>query len=253
MIPRFVHQIWIGHQPPPVYYELFQDSFRRYLPGFGYRLWREEDITVENFPLTYRSIQKARQLHGQRTKSGKTYSKWAQVADLMRLEIIYHHGGYYFDITFELLKNLSRVLTRTKASFVGCNEVRKKQVDYLSNSFFGAIPGHPILKRLLRLQTLAAIDFRSFDVAEETGPYFLKSGIRPGDDVHLFPTHYFYPYISWDTPDRRKSQDRCLSKRPRKGWVPLSHQGSTIYLHFPCTKYPNSYANKHWELGGTWL
>ena len=33
-----------------------------------------------------------------------TYSKWAQITDLMRLEIVYNYGGYYFDTTFEILK-----------------------------------------------------------------------------------------------------------------------------------------------------
>ena len=31
----------------------------------------------------------------------------AQITDLMRLEIIYNNGGYYFDTTFEPIKPLS--------------------------------------------------------------------------------------------------------------------------------------------------
>ena len=30
--------------------------------------------------------------------SPMTYSKWAQITDLMRLEIVYTYGGYYFDV-----------------------------------------------------------------------------------------------------------------------------------------------------------
>ena len=50
------------------------------------------------------------------------YSKWAQITDLMRLEIIYNHGGYYFDTTFECVKPLFDLFNIPKKRFVGCNE-----------------------------------------------------------------------------------------------------------------------------------
>ena len=66
------------------------------------------------------------------------YSKWAQITDLMRLEIIYSHGGFYFDVNFEILKPLYNLLNNNY-HFVGCNEVpRFKNIGFLSNSFFGA-------------------------------------------------------------------------------------------------------------------
>ena len=44
------------------------------------------------------------------------------MTDLMRLEIIYNEGGFYFDTTFEILKPLYNLLNR-KERFVGCNEI----------------------------------------------------------------------------------------------------------------------------------
>ncbi len=49
------------------------------------------------------------------------YSKWAQITDLMRLEIVYNHGGYYFDTTFEILKPMYNLLNQKKHTFVGLN------------------------------------------------------------------------------------------------------------------------------------
>ena len=60
-------------------------------------------------------------------------SKWAQITDLMRLEMIYH-GGYYFDTTFEILKPMYKLLNN-KYKFVGCNGHRFKNVGFLSNCF----------------------------------------------------------------------------------------------------------------------
>ena len=43
-----------------------------------------------------------------------TYSKWAQITDLMTLEIVFRNGGYYFDTTFEILKPMYNLLNKNK-------------------------------------------------------------------------------------------------------------------------------------------
>ena len=99
------------------------------------------------------------------------YSKWAQITDLMRLEIVHNNGGYYFDTTFEILKPLYNLLNKKKYTFIGCNEIpRFKNVDILSNSFFGATKNNPILKRLLSKRRLNKIDFYDMAVDFQTGP-----------------------------------------------------------------------------------
>ena len=50
-----------------------------------------------------------------------TYSKYAQVTDLMRYEIVNTHGGYYFDANMFLLKDISKLFNRKEQ--VGCNEL----------------------------------------------------------------------------------------------------------------------------------
>ena len=83
----------------------------------------------------------------------------------MRLEIVYRNGGYYFDTTFEILKPLYNLLNKKKYRFVGCNEIpRFKNVDILSNSFFGATKNNPIIKRLLSKSKLNKIDFYNSSV-----------------------------------------------------------------------------------------
>ena len=126
-----------------------------------------------------------------------TYSKWAQITDLMRLEIVYTHGGYYFDTTFEILKPMYKLLNK-KNKFFGCNEVpRFKNVGFLSNSFFGATKHNIILNRMLKKNVLDKIDFYEQDVALETGPGFLRTYIYDSDlkNVHIFPSTYFYPFV----------------------------------------------------------
>ena len=148
-IPKLVHLIWIGGQDYPDYFKLFLKSFYDYLPEFTIKVWGDKELTRKNFPKTYSYIQKAKKVHGKQliddegnkkyTLKGEpmTYSKWAQITDLMRLEIVYNHGGFYFDTTFEILKPMYTLLNKRQHRFIGCNEVpRFKDYGKLSNSFF---------------------------------------------------------------------------------------------------------------------
>ena len=129
-IPKLVHLIWIGNQDYPDYFKLFLQSFHKYLPEFTIKVWGNKDLTRKNFPKTYPYIQKAKKVHGKQmydedgnkmyTLSEKpmTYSKWAQITDLMRLEIVYNHGGFYFDTTFEILKPMYPLLNKANYRFI---------------------------------------------------------------------------------------------------------------------------------------
>ena len=47
-----------------------------------------------------------------KTKDPYTYSKYAQISDLMRYEIVFTEGGYYFDANMFLLKDITKLLDR---------------------------------------------------------------------------------------------------------------------------------------------
>ena len=266
-IPKKIHLIWIGGEQPD-YLKLFIRSFNQYLPEFEIKVWGNKDLNRKTFPKTIDYIRKAKKLQGKQmfdTYGEKmynfkleplTYSKWAQITDLMRLEIVYNNGGYYFDTTFEILKSLYGLFNR-KERFVGCNEYpRFKNAPILSNSFFGAVKGSPILKRLLSKKKLDKIDFYNMEVDFETGPGYLRSGILKTDDVHIFPSTYFYPFVEeyspgQDPPYRKSSKNKCHSKKKTKKTKRLKNKKG--FIEFPCKKYPKSYALKHWQLGKSWL
>ena len=267
-IPKKIHLIWIGGEQPD-YFKLFLKSFEKYLPEFEIKIWGNKDLTNKNFPKTFSYIQKAKKLQGKPMKDEGNntmlddnnepykYSKWAQITDLMRLEIVYNNGGYYFDTTFEILKPMYKLLNKNKYTFVGCNEIpRFNNVHILSNSFFGATKGNPILKRLLLKKNLNEIDFYDHAVDFQTGPGYLRSGIQSDDNYYIFPTNYFYPFIEEyapgvDPPYRKSSKNKCHEiKKKRKSMKLIKKKG---YLDYPCKKYPKSYALKHWQLGKSLL
>jgi len=279
-IPKHIHFIWIGTSKIPDYFtKYFLKSFKENMPDFTFRIWTNKDLTKKNFPKTYAYIQQAKKLHNQPAfeysddgeeliiidKDDKQvlYNKWAQMTDLMRVEIIHNLGGYYFDINFEILPprrkhTLYHLLNSTKKKFVGCNETKWcLDVPHLSNSFFGSTKGNPILKRLLTKSYLNSIDFESIQVANETGPGYLREGIYPKDSYHIFPSYYFYPFIEDPGfencgPGRQIKPNKCHKRKTKKkSYKKL--QKKKGFIEFPCKKYPRSYALKHWQLGKSWL
>jgi hypothetical protein len=267
-IPKKVHLIWIGGEQPD-YLKYFLKSFNKNMPQFEIRIWGNKELNKKHFPLTYEYIKKAKKYQGKpmreekelgghimRDKNNKPYlhSKWAQITDLMRLEIVYREGGFYFDTTFEILKPMYNLLNK-KYKFVGCNEVQRfKRMSFLSNSFFGAIPKSPILKRLLSKSYLNSIDFSSPYVDFQTGPHYLRSGINLSDNYLIYPSKYFYPFVEEysegvDPPYRKSGKNKCHSKKRTINKKRIKGKG---FIKFPCDKYPKSYALKHWQLGKTW-
>ena len=267
-IPRKVHLIWIGGEQPD-YLKLFLKTFTEHLPEFEIKVWGNKELTKKNFPKTINYIRKAKQIHGNQMVDDYgekmydfklnplTYSKWAQITDLMRLEIVYNHGGYYFDTTFEILKPMYKLLNR-KEKFVGCNEFpRFKNSPILSNSFFGAIKHSPILRKLISPKKLNNVNFTSMAVDFESGPGYLRGGITDKDDVYIFKSPYFYPFVEeyspgQDPPYRKATNNKCHGKKKTKKKT-IRLQNKKGMIEFPCKKYPNSYALKHWQLGKSWL
>ena len=246
-------------------------TFEIYAPGFEVRLWGDKDITNENFPRTYTTIQKVKEYQGkaikeytqQKTmyktnKNVYSYSKYAQISDLMRYEIVFNEGGYYFDANMFLLKDITKLFNRNE-TFVGCNELGRnmEESEILSNSFSGRSKGSPVLKRLLTPRFLKGLDLRTLDVDFVTGPGALRNALHiESDNYYIFPPNTFYPYIlPWtssgeDRHLRKSSEPKCTGPiRTKKRNLKMK---KNLWLEFPCQKYKSSYGIKIWESGGSW-
>ncbi len=269
-IPKKIHMIWLGPKKPP-YLTKFMKTFKKYAPGYTVRLWGDKDITKKTLPITFPYIQKIKKRHGEKIKeytkqktmyksddTPYTYSKFAQISDLMRYEIVNTHGGYYFDANMFLVKDITKLFQR-KETFVGCNELgtNLQKSEILSNSFFGSIPNSPILRRLLSKSFLESMDIQSLDVDFVTGPGALRNSLNiKKDDYHIFPPNTFYPYILPWTPDggdhplRKSSKPKCTgSKKTKKRNLKMKQN---LWLEFPCKRYKGVYGIKIWESGGSW-
>lgn len=53
VIPKVIHQVWLGTNKLPPAKEYFLRKTQMLYPHYTVKLWREENITRQNFPLTY--------------------------------------------------------------------------------------------------------------------------------------------------------------------------------------------------------
>ena len=245
-VPKFVHQIWFGNplDTKSVRYNLMKgvrETCER--QGWGYKIWTNDDLTFENFPLTFEFIQLA-------MKMGKelNQSRFAQVADLARYEILHRFGGVYLDSLFEIgPKFLDYIHKNRNYDMIVANEdpcklkcVGAHGKHYVSNGFFACIPGCIVLKRLLNYDELEAIDFESVYINQTTGPYYFRKGMLPRDKILAIGTTLIYPFMVNDSEYRPGKPNGCIT------------EDDTI-LHDCLTKrYPKSLTVYHSGFGGSW-
>ena len=181
-IPRVFHQVWINDRDPelPALSRRYRDRWLELHPGWEYRLWK-----LDNLDFARRRPELIAQC-----------SHYAQMADILRLEVLYQHGGVYLDTDFEALRPIDAIVGSSGGHLL-CSE----DGAHISTGIIGARPYSPLIARLLdalpeRLGVHA--------VNVETGPVFVTRELLSGgfdSDVRLAPSRWFYPY-SWDEPHR---------------------------------------------------
>lgn len=271
-IPKIVHQIWFGE--PNLLRQKLLDYNQQIAKqnGYQYKLWNNDDRNEKKFPLTFTYQNKA-------IKKGQ--SRWAQVADLARLEILYHHGGIYIDSIIQIsdafLKRITQISKdnhKKRNLFIGANEdpceldcQNREHKKYLSNSFIATNKNNNILRDLLKPDKLEAIDFDSPHINHTTGPYFLRSGIEETDhnNIVLLKSEQIYPYCQQPTPYQGARPDPYLIEEDEKSDTDTmklikEQNDKKIYLDFDgLRKNQETFLLKngplaiyHSGLGGSW-
>ncbi len=191
MIPRIIHQIWVG-EPPPQHITEWMASWQA-LPGWQYRLW--DDEAIEAFGLTninlYRQVE---DLVGP-DEVGQLKS------DIARLEILHRFGGVYVDADMELLKPIDSLVEPPITCFVA-----REDAHWLNNAVFGCEPSHLFLAELIALlpQSVARSVARGVKRPNKmSGPQFITRMYRRGWEgkITIYPSSYFYPYL-WSELER---------------------------------------------------
>lgn len=186
MIPRTIHQIWIGPHPEP---EEWMDSWHRAHPGWVYRLWREADIDALGLA--------NRRLY-ERMYGRKLYDA---AADVARVEILLRYGGVYIDADSECLAPLEDAAFMRQGVHFWAPVEETTTVPYrlITNAFMGAEPDSPVLQayrsELAKLRRLTP-------TWECSGPAMLTRILeaRRFTGVEIVPMAAFYTHTLQGAP-----------------------------------------------------
>lgn len=188
MINKVFHQIWINKINPelPDQFKRYRDTWLEHHPDWEYRLWNLENLDF---------LPECKDLLPQCQHP-------AQMADLLRIEILFRHGGVYIDTDFECLKSIDQIIP--EVGDFGCSEDGR----CISIGIIGAERGSPILREVINSFPNA---LGKLPVNIETGPSFFTSVVLTygtNSGLLLLPSKYFYPF----NYRSRNSENKDLSE-----------------------------------------
>lgn len=195
MIPKLIHQIWIGTRRLSDEHAGFMQQWKSMHSDYEYVLWDNARVISEN--IIPSDKQKYFEPHEPR---------WpvAMQADMLRYEILRKYGGVYADVDCEPLKRID--------PFLDCQCFLGQEFEeQVAIGIFGAVPQSQLfievcnsvvdnLNAFIERETIWALEGA---VDRATGPGFFTRICQPYRQVEgyrFMSTKYFYPY--WFKEDR---------------------------------------------------
>lgn len=137
-IPRKVHQIWIGHRPPP---EASIGYWRKYCARYGYEhhLWREEDLArIGVLDLSEYQYYVRKRIY-------------AAAVDVARIHVVASEGGLYVDcdiIPYDVGYPMHELLAMRGLMLLPAKTMRDlgRGAFFCTNAMFASTAGHPVLE-----------------------------------------------------------------------------------------------------------
>lgn len=190
MIPKVIHYCWFGGNPLPELALKCIESWKKYLPDYEIKEWKEDNFDVNIIPYTAEAY-KAK--------------KYAFVSDYARFWILYNYGGLYFDTDVEIIKNMDDIIER--GPFMGCEKDSQEQGATLSVApglGLGVNPGLGLYKELLNYYYgLSFINpngsYNQETIVSHTTKVLIrhglenKKGIQECGGIWIYPKEYFCP------------------------------------------------------------
>ena len=131
MIPKIIHQIWVGPYRIPTREKQLIENIKNLHPTFEHMFW-----TDENIPELPPVLKEVYDLFGQR-------KHYTFQADLLRIYLMYEYGGLYLDADFECREGFNDFDLENYDTFFSNHY---GNVDTFTCGTFGASKNNPIFK-----------------------------------------------------------------------------------------------------------
>lgn len=179
MIPKIIHQLWIGPKPAPTN---FMDSWRLKNPDFEYIRWSETELEKRGMHLKcIQAIDSMSEINGK--------------ADIIRWEILAKYGGIFVDADSICIEPIDESLMQYKAfASYESEEVRQGLVATCAMGFY---PNHSLCQDAVEwiLNNETSVEKTGRRAWQTVGPGLLTRLIQTQKytDFTLLPSYYFIP------------------------------------------------------------
>lgn len=179
IIPKILHQIWIGPLPPPTN---LMKTWKDKHPDFEYILWNEAEIERRGMKfICSRQIEIMEEINGK--------------ADIMRWEILYKYGGYFVDADSICIEPFDAFFENQTGFATYENEKIRKGL--IATGTMGFIPTHPICKDIIEWIQLPVAEYfiKQYKAWYSVGPGLLTKMLntKKYNDIAIYPSHCFLP------------------------------------------------------------
>ena len=180
MIPKILHQIWIGPKPPP---SNLMRTWKEKHPDFEYILWNETEIQRRGLSfICQKQINDIPEINGK--------------ADIIRWEILYQMGGYFVDADSICIEPFDELFEGKTAFATFENENMRKGL--IATGTMGFVPRHPLCLDVIQWifnSEEAAKLIRETRAWYSVGPGLLTNMLNTGKytDFSVFSSHLFLP------------------------------------------------------------
>ena len=183
MIPKVIHYCWFGGKELPDLAKKCIASWRKYFPDYEIRQWDESNFDFSACAYASEAYEA---------------KKWAFASDYARFQILYEHGGLYFDTDVEVIRSFSDILEN--GAFMGCESTGTCN----PGLGLGAQPGMPLYGEVLDMYSQMHFlnpdgSYNQKTVVEYMTQILSGHGFRGGDEpeqvagITVYPKEYFCP------------------------------------------------------------
>ena len=173
MIPKIIHQFWIGPRTRP---DALIDTWRKLNPTWEHVLWTED-----NLPSDFILQDKIRNLR-----------EYAGKVDMMRYETLIRHGGFCIDADAECVAPLDDSFVEND-SFT-CWENEHARPGLLSVGYMASTPGNVFFQRVVNELKTKDIDPRMSAWRVVGNQHLTDTYNKYGyTGLRIYPSHYFLP------------------------------------------------------------
>ncbi|WP_076634703.1 glycosyltransferase family 32 protein [Lactiplantibacillus plantarum] len=191
MIPKKIYYIWLGGNPLPEEVQVNIATWRQCNPDYEIIEINESNCDLDQY---------------QFVRTAYDHQYWAFASDVVRLQTIYEHGGFYFDTDVKMLKSLDDLRSYPSVWAM------ENSGEVASGLILAAEPHDENIKSILDIYKHKQFDPDDIYAAVTVGiisKFFETKGLKDknvkqvlSDGTLILPTPYFAPYHYWSHSGR---------------------------------------------------